>query len=75
MWSRAESQIISPGGEVLARATSEDDEVVLAVIDLDRCWDHKRTVFDFARYRLPDRYRLITDIDDPGATGPTHPTT
>ncbi|HEX2574897.1 MAG TPA: N-carbamoyl-D-amino-acid hydrolase [Aquihabitans sp.] len=61
VWSLAESQIIAPSGEVVARAITEDDEVVLAVCDLDRCWDYKKTVFDFARYRLPDRYQLITD--------------
>ncbi len=60
VWSLAESQIIAPSGEVVARAITEDDEVVLAVCDLDRCWDYKRTVFNFAQYRLPDRYRLIT---------------
>ncbi|WCO67655.1 N-carbamoyl-D-amino-acid hydrolase [Iamia majanohamensis] len=75
VWSLAESQIISPGGEVVARATTEDDELVLALVDLDRCWDYKRTVFNFAQYRLPDRYRLITDLTDPGSTGPTRPAT
>ena len=61
VWSLAESQIIAPSGEVVARALTEGDEVVMAVCDLDRCWDYKRTVFDLARYRLPDRYRLITE--------------
>jgi predicted amidohydrolase len=61
VWSLAESQIISPGGEVVARATTEGDEVVVAAVDLDRCADYTTTVFDFARYRLPDRYRIITD--------------
>ena len=75
VWSLAESQIISPGGEVVARATTEDDELVLALVDLDRCWDYKRTVFNFAQYRLPDRYRLITDLTDPGSTDPTRPAT
>ncbi len=60
VWSLAESQIIAPSGEVVARAVTEDDEVVLAVCDLDRCWDYKKTVFDFGRYRMPDRYRRIT---------------
>ena len=64
MRSLAESQIIAPGGEMVARASTEDDELVLAVLDLDRCWDYKRTVFNFARYRLPDRYRMITDPQD-----------
>ena len=65
VWSLAESQIISPGGEVVARAITEGDEVVIAVCDLDRCWDYKRTVFNFAQYRLPDRYRMITEEQKP----------
>ncbi len=65
VWSLAESQIISPGGEVVARAITEGDEVVIAVVDLDRCWDYKRTVFNFAQYRLPDRYRMITEDNPP----------
>jgi hypothetical protein len=68
----AEIQFIAPSGEVVARAITEGDEVVLAVCDLDRCWDYKRTVFDFGRYRLPDRYRLITD--QTGAEPPERPT-
>ena len=59
--SLAESQIIAPSGEVVARALTEGDEVIVAVCDLDRCNDYKTTVFDFARYRLPDRYHRITD--------------
>jgi hypothetical protein len=35
------------------------------VCDLDRCWDYKRTVFNFAQYRLPDRYRMITEEQKP----------
>jgi predicted amidohydrolase len=66
VWSLAESQIISPGGEVVARAITEGDEVAIAVVDLDRCWDYKRTVFNFAQYRLPDRYRMITEEPQPG---------
>jgi predicted amidohydrolase len=65
VWSLAESQIISPSGEVVARAITEGDEVVIAVVDLDRCWDYKRTVFNFAQYRLPDRYRMITEEQKP----------
>ncbi|QYG93131.1 N-carbamoyl-D-amino-acid hydrolase [Iamia sp. SCSIO 61187] len=65
VWSLAESQIISPGGEVVARAITEGDEVVIALVDLDRCWDYKRTVFNFAQYRLPDRYRMITEEPKP----------
>lgn len=58
--SLAESQIIAPSGEVVARATTEEDEVIVAACDLDRCAAYRDTLFDFDRYRLPERYGLIT---------------
>jgi hypothetical protein len=64
----AESQIIAPSGEVVARATTNADEVVIAVCDLDLCADYKRTVFDFDRYRRPEMYTRLTA--QRGATSP-----
>jgi hypothetical protein len=55
-----DSQIIAPSGEVVARAASQGDEVVLAECDLDLCNDYKRTVFDFDRYRRPEMYTTIS---------------
>ena len=49
-----------PSGEVVARAATEGDEVVVAACDLDLCLDYKRTVFDFERYRRPEMYTRIT---------------
>ncbi len=54
--SLAESQIVAPSGEVVAKATTEGDEVIVAACDLDRCADYRRTLFDFARYRRPETY-------------------
>jgi predicted amidohydrolase len=59
--SLAESQIIAPSGEVVAQCTTNADEVVVAVCDLDRCADYKNTLFDFDRYRRPEMYRRITE--------------
>jgi predicted amidohydrolase len=59
--SLAESQIIAPSGEVVAQATTEGDEVIVAVCDLDLCANYKNTLFDFKRYRRPEMYGLITD--------------
>lgn len=59
--SLAESQIIAPSGEVVAKATTEDNEVIVATVDLDRCRRYTGTVFDMHRYRRPDLYGLITD--------------
>ncbi len=58
--SLPESQVIAPNGEVVARCTTSGDEVVVAVCDLDRCAEIKGTLFDFARYRRPAMYGLIT---------------
>jgi predicted amidohydrolase len=57
----ADSQIIGPSGEVVARCTTAGDEVAVATCDLDRCLDYRRTVFDFVRYRRPELYGPITD--------------
>ena len=58
--SLAESQIIAPSGEVVARCMSDGDEVILAACDLDACDSYKRTVFDFERYRMIEHYGPIT---------------
>jgi predicted amidohydrolase len=57
----AESQIIAPSGEVVARCATAGDEVIVAPCDLDLCLDYKRTVFDFDRYRRPEMYRSIAE--------------
>ncbi|MCU1454320.1 MAG: putative N-carbamoyl-D-amino acid amidohydrolase [Acidimicrobiales bacterium] len=57
----AESQIIAPSGEVVAKALTNGDEIVLATCDLDRGFDYKRTVFDLDRYRRPEHYGSIAE--------------
>jgi predicted amidohydrolase len=59
--SLAESQIIAPSGQIVAKAQTRDDEVVVAVADLDRCRNYTGTLFDFDRYRMPEHYGLITE--------------
>lgn len=56
----AESQIIAPSGEIVAKAETSGDELVIAVCDLERCERYKQTVFDFQRYRRPSMYGPIT---------------
>jgi N-carbamoyl-D-amino-acid hydrolase len=56
----AESQIIGPSGEVVAKAVTSGDELVIATCDLDACQRYKQTVFDFQRYRRPSMYGAIT---------------
>jgi predicted amidohydrolase len=66
--SLAESVIIAPSGQIVAQAVTTCDELVTARCDLDWCADYKDTVFDFARYRRPEHYGLITS--QKGAIGP-----
>lgn len=53
------SIIVDPDGEVIARAETEDDELILAECDFDRCTFGKSTVFDFARHRRIEHYQRI----------------
>jgi N-carbamoyl-D-amino-acid hydrolase len=55
------SAIAAPTGEIAAQALSEDDEVVAATLDLDLGAYLRRTVFDFARHRRIEHYRLIAE--------------
>jgi len=58
--SLAESAIIAPSGEIVAEATTDGDELIVADADLDWCAAYKETLFDFARYRRPEMYTRIT---------------
>lgn len=60
----AQSAIIAPSGQIVAQCTTTGDEVVVAACDLDRCRNYKETLFDFARYRRPEMYSLITETGD-----------
>jgi N-carbamoyl-D-amino-acid hydrolase len=54
------SCIISPTGEIAALAMSIDDEIVIHRADLDLIAACQRVNFNFARYRRPGEYGLIT---------------
>ena len=58
--SLADSSIIAPSGEILAKTSTTGDEVVTAVCDLDWCNNYKNTLFDINRYRRPEVYGRIT---------------
>src|SRR5499427_8151890 len=55
------SAIVAPTGEIAAQALSEDDEVIAATLDLDLGQYLRRTMFDFAKHRRIEHYRLITE--------------
>ena len=62
-----QSMIVAPSGEIVAMASSTADEVVTARCDLDMAALYRRTIFDFARHREPEAYRLIAERKGPVA--------
>ena len=54
------SAIVDPEGKIVARAETEDDEIVFHACDLDDTEFGKKTVFDFARHRRIEHYTRIT---------------
>ena len=54
------SCIVNPDGEIIASARTEDDELVVATIDLDDTRFNKETIFDFKRHRRIEHYGRIT---------------
>jgi len=55
------SAIVAPSGEVLAKARTEADEVVVAEVDLDYSQSYRESVFNFEAHRRPEHYSLIVD--------------
>lgn len=64
------SVIVAPTGEIVAQAITEDDEVITAQMDLRVNENFRRHVFDFARHRRPEHYRLITERTGAGPALP-----
>jgi predicted amidohydrolase len=56
------SLIVAPTGEIVAQAATVADEVITAEVDLDRCAEIRRNIFNFALHRQPDQYRAICDV-------------
>ncbi len=54
------SIIVNPQGEIMAQATSWDDELITADLDLARCTFGRTTIFAFDRHRRPEAYGRIT---------------
>jgi len=54
------SCIIAPSGEIVAQATTDEDEVVTALCDLDHCKSYKENIFNLAAHRRPEHYGQIT---------------
>jgi len=58
--SLADTLIVAPSGEILARSTTDHDELVVAACDLDWCRQYTGTLFDMHRYRRPEVYTRLT---------------
>jgi N-carbamoyl-D-amino-acid hydrolase len=58
--SLADTLIIAPSGEILARSSTVGDELVVADCDLDWCRQYTGTLFDMNRYRRPEVYTRLT---------------
>ena len=54
------SIIVNPQGEIMAQATSWDDEVIVAECNLDMCTLGRTTIFAFDKHRRPEAYGRIT---------------
>ncbi len=63
-----QSQIIAPSGETVAMCSTLGDELVVARCDLDLTVSYKSTVFNFARHRRPEHYKMI--VERTGAKAP-----
>jgi predicted amidohydrolase len=63
-----QSQIIAPSGETVAMTATLGDELIAAKCDLDLCRSYKETIFNFARHRRPEAYRMI--VERTGASPP-----
>lgn len=57
----AGSCIVAPTGEIVALATTDEDEVIVADCDLDRGKYIKETVFKFADHRRIEHYKIISE--------------
>ena len=64
----AGSVIVAPTGEIVARASSNADELVVARCDLDLGLSYKNSTFNFAKHRRVEHYRM--SVERTGAIPP-----
>lgn len=55
------SLIVAPTGEIAAKTTTEEDEVICFNCDIDLAQNLKQTMFNFAAHRRPEHYRMIVE--------------
>ncbi|CAM3788469.1 N-carbamoyl-D-amino acid hydrolase [Bordetella sputigena] len=62
------SIIVNPQGEIIAMATTWDDELIVADCNLDMCELGRTTVFNFEKHRRPEAYGRI--VEQVGSSAP-----
>ena len=55
------SVIVSPSGEIVAKTSSEEDEVIAHTVDLALGENLRKTMFNLAAHRRPEHYKLIVE--------------
>lgn len=63
------SMIVDPEGHIVAESKTEDDELVVATIDLDDCNQGKERTFNLAKHRRPEMYERLVSRE--GVVKPT----
>lgn len=56
-----QSCVVAPSGEIVAQCSTIEDEIIVHKCDLDAARDYKNDIFNFARHRQPQHYRLIVE--------------
>ncbi|QSR36719.1 N-carbamoyl-D-amino-acid hydrolase [Marinobacterium iners] len=56
-----QSCIIAPTGEIVAQASTLEDELIIARCDLDRVKEIRENIFNFSLHRAPEEYRIICE--------------
>lgn len=64
------SVIVAPTGEIAAQTVTEEDEVIFSSINLAVTEGFRNHVFNFAKHRRPEHYRLIVERTGAGAPLP-----
>jgi len=60
-WLHGGSVIVAPTGEIVAKGTTEEDEVITYDCDLALGEYIRNTTFNFAKHRRPEHYKLISE--------------
>jgi predicted amidohydrolase len=71
------SIIVNPQGEIMAQATTWDDELITADCNLEQVQLGRTTIFNFEQHRRPEAYSRITDqigtVEPPVWVRPSEP--